>query len=348
MNILVTTWCNRRECDFCFEQSVPEIRASGTLPVMGSSERSFLTAERYAELLHLAIEVWRSPRISLLGGEPTQHPLIAQFLREALALDVDVGVNTNGVFGGSRSEELRDILYSPLGRRLFFLVNAYLRPGQPTAEIKAIRENLRWMESACTLSVTACGDGLDLLPYANLIREFHLNKVIRISLSHPMLNHASRFADRERFHAIGQSLKRQGIDLKQHGIKLLCDCGFVACMFAAQQRDGETAEAAIRRGLGELSDCGILFKSVCHPLLDVRPDLSVAHCLPLSAGKRVSLDEIRYPSRDPLAASLAVHFRSQAHSYLFDACQSCGLRGSGECVGGCLSYRLKLQLATGV
>jgi hypothetical protein len=347
MNILVTNWCNRRECSFCFEQSVVELKAAGYRK-NASSAGLLLSAEQYRHLLRLAADEWKSPRVRLLGGEPTQHPLIAQFITEALELGLDVLVVTNGVINRERRLEIARILYSELGRNLLFLVNPYLRPGQPAAEINSIRENLKWMGSAATLATTVCGGSFDLLPLAELIIEFRLNTLIRISLSHPMLEHPNAFAAREDFRMIGRALKEQGRELKQAGIRLLCDCGFVACMFAGEARKDEEAEAAIYRGLAELDDCGIFFKSVCNPLIDVEPDLQVTHCLPLASAKKIQLTPTKIRAREELAGELSSHFKRQLSAYIFDACESCGLRLSGQCVAGCMSHRLRLQRAAAI
>jgi len=342
MNILVTNWCNRRECDFCFEQSVAELKTAGHR--QSASSHLFIAPERFSYLLQLARE-WRSPRVCLLGGEPTQHPLIAQFIRGALELDLAVLVATNGVIGESCCRELKGILRSPSGGKLSFLVNAHLRADQPVAELDAIRDSLRWMKSSAALSLTVGDDGFDLLPLALLILEFRLNPVVRVSLAHPMLDGANAFAAREDFQRIGRALKAQGRELKEAGISLQCDCGFVACMFAGDQRAGERPEEAIARGLAELDECGIRFHSVCHPLLDVQPDLRVGHCLPLMPSHLVQLTPPQAVAREPLAERLSNHFREQLQTYLFDACESCGYRLSGQCVAGCMAHRLKLQRA---
>ena len=346
MNILVTNWCNRRECDFCFEQSVVELKAAGH--AKNESGGLFMTAEHYRHLLRLAAGEWQSPRVCLLGGEPTQHPLIARFINEALELGLDVLLVTNGVINRARRQEVSRILYSELGRKLLFLVNPYLRPGQPAAEINSIRENLEWMGSAATLAITVSDGSFDLLPLAELIVEFQLNTLIRISLSHPMLEHANTHAAPGDFRNIGAALKRQGRELKRAGTRLLCDCGFVACMFAGDALEGEKPEAAIHRGLAELDDCGIMFKSVCHPLIDVEPDLQVTHCLPLASAMKVRITPGRMTARTEVAEQLSNHFTRQLNTYLFDACQACELRLSGQCVAGCMSHRLRLQRAAAV
>lgn len=342
MNILVTNWCNRRECTFCFEQSVAELKSAG-YPQNVDSAKFFITEEHFRYLLGLAAGDWRSPRVCLLGGEPTQHPLVAQFAAEALDLGLDVLVVTNGVIDRARRRELSGLLYSERGRKLLFLVNPYLRRDQPAAELQAIRETLAWMRSAATLSVTVADDRFDLSPFGELIREFHLNTLIRVSLAHPMLEHANTYAARENFQQIGRALKSQGRRLMEDGIRLLCDCGFVACMFADDARPGERPEAAIRRGLDELEGCGIFFKSVCHPLLDVSPDLKASHCLPLASNRLIQLEPAKSVGRETVAAELSAHFKNQLHTYLFDACNSCELRTTGLCVAGCMSYRLRIQ-----
>jgi hypothetical protein len=345
MNILLTTTCNRRDCTFCFEQSVPEIKArhsrdgSGTdvFTTVGNAKEEFITASNYAYLLRLA-EEWQVPRICLLGGEPTQHRMIAKFVQDALKLGRQVMIATNGVIHSPRSDELRTILYSAEGRQLLFLLNPYLRPNQPSGELAAIEQNLEWMQRACTLGTNIWTDDFDLTPYARMVSRFHLNTMIRVSLSHPMVDHENAFAATRNYQRIGDALKKQGRELLQTGIRLFCDCGFVACMFA--KGDGEPE---VRAGLAELAECGILYASICNPLPDIHPDLSASYCLPLASRMRLNLDPAVPLERRGVLAALGTHFKSLASHFLFHRCEACGLRRSGECSAGCLAHRLRLQ-----
>jgi hypothetical protein len=176
------------------------------------------------------------------------------------------------------------------------LLNPYLRANQPAAELAAIERNIEWMGSACTLSITVSSADFDLSAYAALISRFRLNNAIRVSLAHPMADHENTFAAKEDFHRIGTALKCQGRSLRQCGIGLFCDCGFVACMFAETRQ-----EPAIRAGLAGLAECGILFRSLCNPLPDVHPDLSASHCLPLASRKRLTYRR-RRQDRGPRAS----------------------------------------------
>jgi hypothetical protein len=341
MNILVTDQCNRRECTFCFEQSVPALKAAGTRA--SARPANFIALDDYRALIRRAAGAWHSPRVSLLGGEPTQHPLIALFVDEALALGLQVVVLTNGVIGRVRGGELAALQRSRAGRRLFFLVNPYLRPEQPLRERAAIHESLAWMGSAATLALSVTGPDVELEALADLIDRFALNRLIRVSLAHPLADAPNAYADRDELHHIGRVLKAKGRVLLARDIRLLCDCGFVACMFADDPRAGEAPAAAIRRGTAALAESGILFRSVCHPLLDVHPDLTVSHCLPLASRERLSLREVPEEPRQRLADRLGGRIRATVQAYLFDACRACELRESGECVAGCLAHRLKLQ-----
>ena len=141
-------------------------------------------------------------------------------------------IATNGLIHSSRSEELQRILYSAEGRKLFFLMNPFLRPGQPPSELAHIEGNLAWMQGTCTLGTTLWNDEFDLSAYGELISRFHLNNMIRVSLSHPMVDYENTLAPRQDYARIGAALKRQGGHCLQSGIQLYCDCGFVACMFA--------------------------------------------------------------------------------------------------------------------
>jgi hypothetical protein len=264
--------------------------------------------------------------------------MIAKFVRDALKLGRQVIIATNGLIHSPRSDELRHILYSAEGRQLLFLVNPYLRLNQPPGELAVIERNLQWMQRACTLGITVWRDDFDLMPYANLVSRFNLNTVIRVSLSHPMADHENTYAPAHDYQRIGAALKRQGRALLQRGIRLSCDCGFVACMFAECH-----VESAIREGLADLPQCGIHYMSTCNPLPDIHPDLRASHCLPLASRMRLKLDPAAPLQRQEMVEALGTHFKSLECRFLFSRCDACGLRMSGECVAGCLAHRLRLQ-----
>jgi organic radical activating enzyme len=336
MNILLTTRCNRRECAFCFERGSAEAKDPDAMSTTRSSGE-FMDPASYRRALRLA-EKWGEPRICLLGGEPTQHPMIGQFVRDALRLGKQVLVATNGVIQPPQSDELRRILYSSEGQRLLFLVNPCLRAMQPRRELDTIEEQLVWMQAAATLSITVWNDAFDLSPYVAMVPRFHLNTMIRIGLAHPALDRRNEFAAAHRYAAIGAAIKAQARSLRQAGVRFFCDCGFVPCMFAAG-----ADESSIRLGLAELADCRVLFKSACNPLPDIHPDLSASHCLPLASRMRLRLPPDSPGGRSAVVALFNARFRPQAAPHLFSGCATCRLRVTGECSAGCLAHRLSLR-----
>jgi hypothetical protein len=331
VNILVTTACNRRECDFCFEQSVPALRAGAAVEPAGARH---LPRAALAPLLAHARR-WRVPRVALLGGEPTQHPEIVALDEEALGVGVEVLLVTNAVIAPRAAAGLAALASGAAGARLRFLVNPHLRPDQPRGERGSIERNLAWMGARATLSVTLTQAAFDLTAYGDLIERYALNPWLRVSLGHAMLGGENEHAAPSELPVVGAALAREARALLARGVRCVADCGFPICMFAA---GGPGAGAAtIRTGAARAREAGLDLRSVCRPLLDVHPDGGVSHCLPLAPVTKVRLPPGAEVSRAEIVERLV---RAAGRPpFLYESCAGCALRAAGECVAGCLATR---------
>jgi sulfatase maturation enzyme AslB (radical SAM superfamily) len=96
MSVEIVSSCNLR-CPGCWVNFSHGLSTSKSVEVMN------------AEILERTLKFGRNmgiSRISLLGGEPTQHPELSEIIRRAYVLGYEVSITTNGVFTSSKMKEL--------------------------------------------------------------------------------------------------------------------------------------------------------------------------------------------------------------------------------------------------
>lgn len=119
INVALTYRCNRN-CDYCYTQGL-------------SDEYVDMTKEDYIQLID-----WFSKHgvtdFNVIGGEPTQHPLINEFLRLGREKGFRIGILSNGVFEES--------LFEALGENNSFLINFNPPEYYTPQELRILRKNL--------------------------------------------------------------------------------------------------------------------------------------------------------------------------------------------------------------
>lgn len=108
MNLILTTGCNKG-CSYCFASKVREEYGTNVMDL-----------ETFNLLLD-KIEKTEKPRIKLLGGEPTIHPLFSEFLDEIIKRKLPTTLISNFLFSeGVRNKIIETVRSVPID----FLINA--------------------------------------------------------------------------------------------------------------------------------------------------------------------------------------------------------------------------------
>jgi MoaA/NifB/PqqE/SkfB family radical SAM enzyme len=274
MNLIITDRCNRA-CPYCFAQE--KVRLSGR----ANRARVLSGADFEACVRFLKRSHERS--LKLLGGEPTTHPQFSRFVEEGLRQGLEVTVFTNGLWPA-------DVLAwaeACKADKLSFLFNVN-EPGlQSAGETRRQARALRCAGERGMIGFNLYRPGFDIRFVAELIGRFGLKREVRLGAAHPIAGQENAFVADADLPKLGERLLEQLAWLEERNILGALDCGFPLCMFPESR-------------LGSLVKCVKPGPhSVCHPVIDVGPDLSVWPCFPLSAVFNVSLRDFK--TRDELA-----------------------------------------------
>jgi len=87
------------------------------------------------------------------------------------------------------------------------------------------------------------------------------------------------------------------------------------------------------------------FRGICHPSIDIHPDLSASYCLPL---KDVAVRDVTaFASRDRLMHHFAATVRPWRFENVSENCLSCH-DFKKKCQGGCMVTKMKERDAAGM
>jgi len=304
INLFVTYRCNLA-CPYCFARE------------LHASHPADMTPEDFERLL-----AWMSraslPAAAFIGGEPTLHPNLVDMVRRTAEAGISPVLFTNGLFDTALADELAPLIAN-------FVVNA----NDPSIYTEAQRTRLD----------------------ATLTRLVELGAHLTFSK-----NFSSRFCDYE--HLL-QACERYGVTSVRYDISrpshgggndhfVLDDTrrimshivGFVKACEARGIRTGLDCSVRLCDLKGEdrsyLERVSMKFTGICHPSIDIHPDLSASYCLPMH-GMSVP-DVTEFSDHTALMWHLAEMVRPVRRANVLPDCLDCKdfMR---RCQGGCMALR---------
>jgi MoaA/NifB/PqqE/SkfB family radical SAM enzyme len=298
LNIFINQECNL-SCPYCFADK-------------GSMR---LSLEDFGRLA-LWLEESRAPAAAILGGEPTLHPDLPFFLE---------GLNRAGTAPVLFTNALYPYELGPvLARETANVVVNYEHPGFLTREQRIRREENLGLLSRLGARLSFSKnfwDGVGHYDYLLAGAKLYGAKALRYDLSRPGPGAANRYLSLSEQKKEAENLVRFVKEAEAMGLATGLDCPLPFCAFSPED-------------LSYLRKASLRFPGVCRPSLDIMPDLSVRHCLPLSG--------LRAPDATAFAGEwdLLAFFAEAALEMRKGLCPdrpSCPSRG--ECQGGCLALR---------
>lgn len=319
-NVILTTACNLR-CPCCFAGGLTAPPAAGR----GLSAEDF--AARLDFLARSGIDEAR-----LIGGEPTLHPLFTDFVEQARQRFAHVVVFTHGLIGARPLAYLAGL--PPEG--LTVLVNTTATrhaDGPTTAEQRRRADVLRRLGPRAVLGYTITNPRPPLADLLPLIAATGCRPDVRLGLAQPIDGGDNVWLHPRHYRAAGQAVAAFATQAHAQGVRVHFDCGFVACMFAPDER-------------AQLAAAGVDVAFRCSPVLDLDVNGDALACFPLGRRARLSPEAgaTAAPLRDRLAA-LTAPYRVAG---VYKECSACPLKARGECPGGCLAATLRRFQATPV
>jgi len=256
----------------------------------------------------------------ILGGEPTLHPQFPQIVDLGLKDGCTVVVFTNGMWSRRVCEYVSSLGPAPLK----FVVNVNEPRYWKGQEAEFQARCLQAAGAKAKIGFNIFEADFDLLFTRELIARFGLQRELRLGLASPILGQANACITVPMREQIGRRLLDQLEQLEASDVLGAFDCGFVYCMFP-EERWG-TLTRTVRNGLS----------SVCHPIIDVGPDLSAWPCFPLSQLLTVDLKEYEN------AAELRRFFNERLSAFRQfgsrDECRECEFFRRQQCAGGCIAH----------
>ncbi len=309
-NVLLNSICNR-SCPYCFAQR----------EMAGVSQDKRLSWEN---LIYIADFLLASGErhVSLLGGEPTLHPDIVDFVLYLLARNLDVTIFTNGILSPAQLKNFKEQFADTGQERVNFVCNLndpVLTPA-PQRETSSVEAFLGAMGPLVTAGFNIYRTDFTLDFLFDTINRFGLRRHLRLGIAHPIPGTDNQFIEPGDMRQVCARIYSYKQKFDAFRVKPGLDCGFPICRFTDEELGW------LRRQALPLFRCG--------PAIDITPDMSVCHCFPLSNYQRRSLFEF-----DSLT-QVAEHFdrtRNQIKGEvagIFPECDGCTLQEDGVCSGG--------------
>ncbi|BBO91242.1 radical SAM protein [Desulfosarcina ovata] len=304
INLFVTYRCNLA-CGYCFARELADLYPDD------------MRTETFNRLL-----AWMRranvPAAAFIGGEPTLHGGLAAMIEAASATGIAPILFTNGLFGPDLADRLT-------GSVVNFVVNYNNPAGYAPAQrrkLQAALSRLAAQGARITFSKNFAPGGLDHDYLIEAARHYGVRSV-RYDISRPGRNGTNAFFTSDQVRDTLAHVVTFVEKCEAHGIRTGLDCCLRLCDLTPAQR----------RFLERVS---MKFTGICHPSIDIHPDLSASYCLPLH--------DVRVPDVTAFADTFALmqHFANRVRDRRFagtdPGCLTCA-EFMRTCQGGCMALR---------
>lgn len=312
MNIAISRVCNQT-CAYCF---TADHLADSPRP----GER-FIRIAMFQEYLAFLVRSGAS-EVRLLGGEPTLHPAFPQLVSLACDAGLHITLFTNGLI----PEPALACLVDLDAEQCTVVVNVNEPSPTTTMHDRRRGEALRRLGERALIGFTIAHNAFQPGFLAPLAVDAGCRPQIRVGLAQPCISGTNQSITPNQYPAIGRRIVAWARDAARYGVRLSFDCGFVPCMFTAEERD-------------DLAALGAKLGWHCSPVLDVDLDGLVIACYPLSRMARMPLSQARSLSE------LRAFFVQQAAPYrragISPGCADCPHAAAALCPGGCLAATIR-------
>lgn len=304
INLFVTYRCNLA-CSYCFARELqPEFPTD-------------LTEQDFERLL-----TWMRgagvPSVAFIGGEPTLHPGLAGMIERAAQAGIAVVLFSNGLFDAELAERIAPHVSN-------FVINynepALYAPGQQ-ARLDKTLARLRALDAHMAFSKNFSRRYSN---YEYLLAgcERYGVSSVRYDISRPSRSGANDYFTDDDTQRIISHVVDFVKECEARGIKTGLDCSVKLCDLRVEDRN-------------YLERVSMKFSGVCHPSMDIHPDLSASYCLPL---REVAVADVTaFPNQEALMWHFAELVRPMRRVSVSHQCLDCKdfMR---RCQGGCLALR---------
>ena len=320
-NIMLTYKCNLN-CTYCFADEFV------------NKKEQDITLENFQKALKF-IKTSNNKSVGLIGGEPTIHPLLPEFL-EMIIFDKEIEdavLFTNGLI----LEPFVRQLTSP---KMRLLVNCNSPKDIGEEKFELLKNNLDllindyYMKGKITLGINLYSNDLDYKFIIDLLNRYDFDH-LRISLTVPNTtnyykNVIGYFKSRKSY------LLKLFSELEKYKILPNYDCNVPPpCIWSADEK--KHFEDILEKN--EVKKTNLVgAHSHCVPVIDILPDLFAVRCFGFSDFLKVPINE--FENLEDLKRYFLFHIDSNAYRICNSAdCSRCYYRRTFRCSGGCLAIK---------
>jgi len=282
--------------------------------------KSDMSKENFSNIISWVQKTPEHNEIHLMGGEPTLNSEFEWMVEHLLARDFRITVFSNLATKQALefTEKLADL---PVA----WVVN--INPPETWNRIRKdrITKALKTLGRRANITFNIMPDAENNDWAINLIKEFDLNRKIKVGFVLPTLTGSNYYLDDNEYSVVAQKVVELAKACEKYNIKIEFECGVPTCTFTDEQ-------------LGILWDTGSRFESSCCSRLDITPDGKCIYCLPLATKEAVHFSQFEtYPDAK-------IHFEKKwaplRRLGRTEDCFKCNLMQPSACHGGCLAKML--------
>lgn len=304
INLFVTYRCNLA-CSYCFACELREEFPADLAPEDFERMLAWMRAGGVTS-------------VAFIGGEPTLHPGLPEMVERTTDAGIAAVVFSNGLFPAELAERLAPRVSN-------FVINSNDPSVYAPAQLAQLHGTLARLRDAGARVSFSKNFSRQYTEYGYLLEDCARYGVdtVRYDISRPSRSGRNdHFTDGDTrgiiSHVVGFVKACEA-----RGIRTGLDCSVKLCDLKIEDRH-------------YLERVSMKFSGVCHPSIDVHPDLSASYCLPL---RELAVPDVtEFPSQDALMwhfAELVRPIRSVSVSCECLECKDFMRR----CQGGCLALR---------
>lgn len=317
-NLLLTTRCVR-SCPYCFAKNE-----------MAESDPTDTVS--WENIVYLADFLIQSDdrHLALLGGEPTLHPQFVDIVLYLLQRGLHVTIFTSGVMSSERLGELERHLTQISPDRIQFVCNLN-NPEQtpaPGGEHEKLHRFLTALGPWTTPGFNIYRTDFDLAFIFEYISRFGMQGQLRLGLASPIARQDNLYIRKQDMKEVIDRLYGFRHLFERFRVRPNLDCGFPLCFFSDEQ-------------LGWFFRMTGTVNFGCGPAIDIKPNMDVYSCFPLSTIHKRSLYEFN-SIQEVAAFYIGLHDQiRQDFPGAFEECVPCLLRNENRCSGGGVCHILR-------
>lgn len=314
MNVNLATYCNLK-CPYCFAADLWESAGNKR----DDKEIGIKNLKKVINFMKKS----ESREFRMFGGEPTLHTRFEKVYDIISRNGFSVVIFSNGIISKEKVEFLR---------RQKNIASIAINVQNPNVYSSRQYEMLNFtfsnLNKFINLGFVIYKTDFDAYFIIDLIEKYNLKREVKWSIAAPCFNHKNVSVKLKDHKKVIRRLIEHSRRFKRYSICWHPDTTFMWCLFTKKQLDELDRNVGFKPG------------NLCHPVLEVTPNLTVHRCYGTASLTNPTLKITDFKDE----ADAQMYFSKKEMPFkrigVFKECFACDLRGK-VCGGGCLVHILK-------